>query len=44
MGEGNEQCPLGVIENAPMVFAERVSKDELVIPMKDDVYRGLFKN
>lgn len=44
MGEGGEQCPLGIIENAPVVFAERVSKGELTIPMKDDVYKGLFRS
>ncbi len=43
MGEGNEQCPLGLIENAPVEWSERVNRTELQIAMKDDLYKGLFK-
>lgn len=43
MGEGSEQQPLCIIEDAPIVYAERIDKKELVIPMADDMYRPLFK-
>ena len=50
MGEGNEQCPLAVIENLPagrqarlVEFTERVNRRELQIPMKDDLYKRLFR-
>lgn len=42
MGEGNEQCPLAVIEDAPVTFASRVRKNELRISIEDDLYRPLF--
>ncbi len=38
MGEGNESQPLAVIEDAPVVFAERVNKNELRISPEDDMY------
>jgi F420-0:gamma-glutamyl ligase len=43
MGEGSERSPLSIIENAPAVFSERVSRNELHVPLKDDVFRGLFR-
>jgi len=43
MGEGSEQQPLCIIEDAPIEFVERVSKKELLIPLKDDMYAPLFK-
>ena len=42
MGEGSEQCPLAVIEDAPVVFHERTSRRELMIAMKDDLFKRLF--
>ncbi|MEK7093006.1 MAG: coenzyme F420-0:L-glutamate ligase [Patescibacteria group bacterium] len=42
MGEGSEQQPLCVIEDAPVEFVNRVNKKELLIPMKDDMYAPLF--
>lgn len=42
MGEGNESCPLAVIENAPVEFSERVSKNELRIDPRVDMYKPLF--
>jgi len=38
MGEGNEQCPLAVIEDAPVVFTDRVNPNELRIAPADDMY------
>lgn len=42
-GEGSEQCPIALIEDAPVEFAERVSRRELQIPLDQDMYRDLFK-
>ena len=42
MGEGKEQRPLCVIEDAPVEFSAKVNRKELVISPKDDMYRPLF--
>src|SRR3989344_2187494 len=42
MGEGNERKPLAIIEDAPVEFRERVNRQELVIPVADDLYVLLF--
>ena len=42
MGEGNEQRPLAIIEDAPVEFCEKVNRKELRIKMKYDMYRSLF--
>lgn len=42
MGEGKEQQPLAIIENAPIEFCEKVSRNDLQIDPKDDMYRPLF--
>lgn len=42
MGEGGERRPLAVIEDAPVVFCEKVNRKELRIAMKYDMYRSLF--
>ena len=42
MGEGKEQCPLCVIEDAPVEFSAKVNGRELVVAPKDDMYRPLF--
>lgn len=42
MGEGAEQQPLCIIENAPVEFVETVDRDELHIDIEDDVYKPLF--
>jgi len=44
MGEGAECAPLAVIEGAPAAFSERVDRKELHIPMREDLYRSLFRN
>ncbi len=43
MGEGNERKPLAIIENAPVVFSEKVSKNEISIPLSADMFAPLFK-
>ncbi len=43
MGEGREQQPLAVIENAPVEFANKVNRKELLIDIRDDLYGPLFK-
>ncbi len=42
MGEGNEQQPLAVIENAPVEFCEQTQQNELRIEPQDDMYRPFF--
>lgn len=42
MGEGKEQQPLALIENAPIVFVEKINKRELRIDPKKDLYLPLF--
>lgn len=44
MGEGSEQQPLAIIEDAPVEFVNRINKKELLIPMKDDMYAPLFRS
>ncbi len=43
MGEGKERRPLCIIEDAPVEFFDTVSRRELVVAPKDDMYRPLFK-
>ncbi len=43
MGEGRECRPLCVIEDAPVVFYDKIDRDELRIDMRDDMYRPLFR-
>lgn len=43
MGEGSEKQPLCVIEDAPVVFSNRVDRREIIVRPKDDMYRPLFK-
>ena len=38
MGDGDEQCPLAVIEDANVEFVESVRRSELRIPLEDDMY------
>lgn len=42
MGEGREQQPLAIIEDAPIEFCEKIRRKELVIDIRDDMYRPLF--
>ena len=42
MGEGSERQPLAIIEGAPVEFSERTNPREVLIPLADDIYRGLF--
>lgn len=43
MGEGAESQPLAIIEKAPIVFADAVDRNELLIPLEDDMYGPLFR-
>lgn len=43
MGEGNECQPLAVIQDAPVVFTDKLNKSELYIDPKDDMYQPLFE-
>ncbi len=42
MGEGAEQQPLCLVENAPVEFVEKVDRNELHIDIEDDLYKPLF--
>jgi len=41
-GEGDEQQPLVIIEDAPVKFTEKVNRDELMIDLEEDMYRPLL--
>lgn len=43
MGEGDESRPLAIINNPPIKFCLRNSKDELKIDPKEDMYRPIFE-
>ena len=43
MGEGNECQPLAIIQDAPVVFTDKLDKSELCIDPKDDLYQPLFE-
>lgn len=43
MGEGDERCPLALIEKAPITFCEQVRRDELRISIEDDMFRPFFR-
>jgi F420-0:gamma-glutamyl ligase len=44
MGEGKEQQPLAIITEAPIIFVNKIKKDELIINPKDDLYAPFFQN
>ena len=44
MGEGPEQQPLALIEDAPVIFTDRINRHELEIDIAEDVYQPLFEN
>lgn len=41
-GEGSEQIPLVLIEDAPVTFSDAVDSTELTIDPKEDMYRPFF--
>ncbi len=43
MGEANEQCPLCVIEGAPVKFTNESVRNELKYPVENDLYTPLLK-
>lgn len=48
MGEGNEQRPLAIISDLKEInlkfTSKKAKKEELTIPLEDDIYKPLFKN
>lgn len=42
MGEGAEQQPIALIEDAPIIFSDRTKRDELRIDPNNDLYRPIF--
>ena len=43
MGEAGEQTPLALIEGADLEWQDSSSKDEIRIPLEDDLYKPLLK-
>ena len=43
MGEGAEQQPLAIIEDAPIEFVDQVDPKEVQIPREEDMYAPLFR-
>ncbi len=43
MGEGKEQTPIAVIEDAPVKFTSKSRRGEIQYPLKDDLYYPFFK-
>lgn len=43
MGEGREQQPLCLIEDAPVEFVEHIDRNELHIDPREDIYKPLFE-
>ncbi len=44
MGEGKERQPLAIINDAPVVFTDKVNRKELIIDPANDIYAPLFQN
>ncbi|MEK7539189.1 MAG: coenzyme F420-0:L-glutamate ligase [Patescibacteria group bacterium] len=44
MGEGQERQPLALIREAPIVFTNKIKRNELIIDPKKDIYAPLFAN
>jgi len=42
MGEGDEKRPLAVITDAPVAFSDVVDRNEVHIPLEDDMYLPFF--
>lgn len=43
MGEGDECQPLAIIQNTPVVFTNKLNRNELNIDIKEDIYQPLFE-
>ncbi|MFA4975806.1 MAG: coenzyme F420-0:L-glutamate ligase [Candidatus Paceibacterota bacterium] len=43
MGEGREQKPLALINNAPVEFTDKINRKELYIDPREDLYQPLFE-
>jgi dihydrofolate synthase / folylpolyglutamate synthase len=44
MGEGKEQQPMALIQDAPIEFIPKISKNEVLINLADDIYLPLLQN
>ena len=43
MGEADEQCPLCIVEEAPVVFTEKEVRGEIQYPAENDLYTPLLR-
>lgn len=44
MGEAAELCPLAMISGAPLEFTESVHREDLEVPMQQDMYLPLYEH
>ncbi len=44
MGEGDEKKPLAIIEKAPVIYLNKIKKNELLMNLANDMYRPIFRN
>ena len=42
MGEGREQQPLALITDPPITFTEKTNRKELLINLREDIYKPMF--
>lgn len=44
MGEAAERCPLALISGAPVEFSDSAGRDQLEVPVQEDMYLPLYEN
>lgn len=44
MGEANERCPLAMIQHAPVSFTDQNTRDELFVPVEQDMYLPVYQH
>ena len=44
MGEAAERCPLAMISGAPVEFSENTNRQDLEVPMQQDMYLPLYEH
>lgn len=44
MGEADERCPVALLQNAPVEFADHPDRSDLLVPAEEDMYQPLYKH
>ncbi len=44
MGEANERCPLAMLHQAPISFTDQNTRDELFVPVEEDMYLPVYQH